>query len=73
FYKLGAKIVEKDLGYKDHEMKPLHALTDMAYEVAEAILKRAIRDRKIDVYWAEKYLKSVKSLDLKPEVDGEFI
>lgn len=71
FYKLGVRIVEKNLGYKDHDMKPLHALTDMAYEVAEAILKRAIRNRKVDVYWAERYLEMVRGLNLKPEVGRE--
>ena len=64
FHKMGARIVEQDLGYKDHEMKPLHALTDMAYEVAGAILRRAIRDEKTDSKWAESYLKGVKALDL---------
>ena len=64
FYKMGARIVEEDLGYKDHEMKPLHALTDMAYEVAGAILRRAIRDGKTDSKWAESYLRGVRAMDL---------
>lgn len=64
FYKLGARIVERDIGYKDHDMKPLHALTDMAYEVAGAILRRAIRDQKADPEWAEKYLRGVRAIDL---------
>jgi glycosyltransferase involved in cell wall biosynthesis len=64
FHNFRARIVEKDVGYKDHDMKPLHALTDMAYEVAGTILRRAVRDRKIDTQWAEKYLKEVRTLDL---------
>ncbi|MEM2486042.1 MAG: glycosyltransferase [Candidatus Bathyarchaeia archaeon] len=67
FYKLGVRIVERDIGYKDHDMKPLYALTDMAYEVATAILKRAVKDHIIDAQWAERYLKDVKKLDF-----GEF-
>lgn len=63
-YKMGIKIVEVDLGFKDHEMKPLHALTDMAYQVAEAILKRAIRDMKIDEVWAKKYISTISEMDL---------
>jgi len=45
--KAGFRVVEVDLGFKDHDMKPLHLLTEMAYEVAEAILKRAARDGKL--------------------------
>jgi len=64
FHKLGARMVERDIGYKDHDMKPLHALTDMAYEVAGAILRRAIRDQKTDPEWAERYLRGVRAIDL---------
>jgi glycosyltransferase involved in cell wall biosynthesis len=71
-YKLGARIVERDIGYKDHDMKSLHALTDMAYEVAGAILRRAIRDWKIDIQWAEKYLKGVRTIDLGLESGAGF-
>jgi len=63
-YKMGVKIVEADLGYKEHDMKPLHALTDMAYQVAEAILKRAIRDGKIDEIWAREYISTIGKMDL---------
>ena len=63
-YKMGVRIVEVDLGFKEHEMKPLHALTDMAYQVAEAILKRAIRDRKIDEAWAKRYISAISEIDL---------
>lgn len=72
FHKFGVRIAEKDIGYKDHDMKPLHALTDMAYEVAGAILRRAIRDRKIDVQWAEKYLKEIGKIDLGLEAGRGF-
>jgi hypothetical protein len=44
---MGKRIIEVDLGYREHEMKPLHMLTDMAYEVAEAILKRAVEDGRL--------------------------
>ncbi|MCF3652642.1 MAG: glycosyltransferase [Aigarchaeota archaeon] len=63
-YKMGVRIVEVDLGFKEHEMKPLHALTDMAYQVAEAILKRAVRDRKIDEAWAKRYISAISEIDL---------
>jgi len=63
-HRKGVKIVEEDLGFKEHEMKPLHALTDMAYQVAEAILKRAIRDMKIDEVWAKKYISTIGEIDL---------
>jgi len=46
-YRAGLRIIEKDLGFKDHDMKPLELLTEMAYEVAETILRRAVRDGKI--------------------------
>ncbi len=67
FYKKGVKIVEEDLGFKEHEMKPLHALTDMAYQVAEAILKRAMRDGKIDEVWMKKYISTIGEIDLGGE------
>lgn len=63
FHKLGVRIVERDVGYKDHDMKPLYALTDMACEVAAAILKRAVKDHVVDAQWAERYLKDVRKLD----------
>ena len=63
-YKLGVKMVERHVGYKDHDMKPLHALTDMAYQVAEAILKRAIEDKVADKQWAEQYISSISSIKL---------
>ena len=46
-FRLKKRIVEVDLGYREHEMKPLHMLTDMAYQVAEAILKRAVEDGRL--------------------------
>lgn len=63
-YKLGVKMVERYVGYKDHDMKPLHALTDMAYQVAEAILRRAIEDKVTDSQWAEQYISSISSIKL---------
>jgi len=61
---MGVRIVEADLGFKGHDMKPLHALTDMAYQVAEAILKRAIRDGKIDEIRAREYISTIGKMDL---------
>jgi len=55
-YKAGLKIVERHLGYKDHDMKPLPMLTEMAYEVAETILRRAERDGKLTRAEEEKLL-----------------
>lgn len=66
-YAKGVKIVEEDLVFKEHEMKPLHALTDMAYQVAEAILRRAIRDKKIDDAWAEHYISTISEINLSGE------
>lgn len=66
-YNKGVKIVEEDLGFKEHDMKPLHALTDMAYQVAEAILKRAIRDKKIDDACAKKFISTITEIDLGGE------
>ncbi|MEM3819690.1 MAG: dolichyl-phosphate-mannose-protein mannosyltransferase, partial [Nitrososphaerota archaeon] len=66
-YIQGVKIVEENLGFKEHEMKPLHSLTDMAYQVAEAILKRALRDKKIDEVWAKKYISTISEIDLGVE------
>ena len=63
-YKRGVKIAEVNLGFKEHDMKPLNALTDMAYQVAEAILKRAIRDGKIDELWAREYISTIGKMDL---------
>lgn len=68
-YKLGVKIVERDLGYKDHEMKPLHALTDMAYQVAEAILRRAMEDKAVEKLWAQEYISKLDALF--PGMSGE--
>lgn len=62
-HKLGVKIVEQHMGYKDHDMKPLHALTDMAYQVAEAILKRAAEDKIVDKVWVQQYISSISSLE----------
>lgn len=39
----GFKIKEVRIGFKEHDMKPLKELTDMAQQVAQAILKRALR------------------------------
>jgi len=39
--KMGARIKEIHIGFKDHIMKPLLDLQEMAYQVAEAIIKRA--------------------------------
>lgn len=55
-YKSGYRIKEVDLGYKDHEMKPLKLLNEMAYEVARTILERAARDGKIKIQEIESYL-----------------
>jgi glycosyltransferase involved in cell wall biosynthesis len=58
-YKKGFKIVEVDIGFKDHDMKPLHLLTDMAYDVAKAILTRAMMDGKIDRIGYEKHIEAI--------------
>lgn len=62
-YKAGIRIVEKNLGFKDHDMKPLEMLTEMAYEVAEAILKRAVRDGKISVDEANRLLMEYSNME----------
>jgi len=63
-HKLGVRMVERHIGYKDHDMKPLHALTDMAFQVAEAILRRAIEDKVADKQWAQQYISSIGSIEL---------
>ncbi len=63
-HRLGVRITERHIGYKDHDMKPLHALTDMAYQVAEAILKRAIEDGVADRLWAQQYISRLESIEL---------
>jgi glycosyltransferase involved in cell wall biosynthesis len=42
----GYRIKEVDIGYKRHDMKKLEELRTMARQVALAILKRAVRDRR---------------------------
>lgn len=64
-YKKGCRIVEVNIGFKEHDMKPLYLLTDMAYDVARAILTRAMMDGKIDKISYEKYIKAI------PEEIGE--
>jgi len=59
FYRLGKRIVEVDIGFKDHEMKPLKSLTDMAHQVADAILRRAVMDGRVDRQVAEERLRAV--------------
>ncbi len=58
-YRMKKRIVEVDIGYKDHEMKPLKSLTDMAHQVAEAIFKRAVKDGRIGVKEAEESLRRI--------------
>jgi glycosyltransferase involved in cell wall biosynthesis len=58
-YRMRRQIVEVDIGYKDHEMKPLLSLTDMAHQVAEAIFKRAIKDGRIGIKEAEESLQRI--------------
>ncbi|MEM4965360.1 MAG: glycosyltransferase [Sulfolobales archaeon] len=63
-YKAGLKILEKNLGFKDHKIKTPEMLTEMAYEVAEAIIRRAVRDRKLTAVEAEKLLEKYQNIDL---------
>ena len=58
-YRMKRRIVEVDIGYKDHEMKPLLSLTDMAHQVAEAIFKRAVEDGRISIKEAEESLQRI--------------
>lgn len=66
-FRLKKRIVEVDLGYREHEMKPLHMLTDMAYQVAEAILKRAVEDGRLSSREMGKRLVEVMT---SAEVEG---
>lgn len=59
-YKAGLRIVERNLGYKDHDMKPLPMLTEMAFEVAETILRRAERDGKLSRVEGERLLSKLR-------------
>lgn len=56
-YRAGFRIREVDLGYKDHDMKPLALLNEMSYEVARTILERAARDGKIKIGEIETLLE----------------
>ncbi|MHC1589990.1 MAG: glycosyltransferase [Candidatus Hecatellaceae archaeon] len=58
-HRLGRPVTEIDIGFKDHEMKPLPHLTDMAHQVADAILKRAVEDGRIDRRAAEARLRAI--------------
>lgn len=58
-HRLGKPITEVNIGFKDHEMKPLPHLTDMAHQVADAILRRAVEDGCIDRRAAEARLQAV--------------
>ncbi len=44
----GYRVKEVDIGYKEHDMKPLVELGGMAQQVAKAIIKRAIKKGRID-------------------------
>ncbi len=65
-YEKGFRIVERNIGFKDHDMKPLRLLTEMAYEVAKTIIDRAIRDGRIfgvdEVYAMRMYRKAVEAV-----------
>lgn len=53
--RLGVRIKEVHIGFKDHIMKPLLDLQEMAYQVAEAILKRAEAERALkDIGWVTR-------------------
>lgn len=43
--RMGVRVKEVHIGFKDHLMKPLLDLVEMAYQVAESILKRAEAER----------------------------
>ena len=58
-FRMKKRIEEVDLGYREHEMKPLHMLTDMAYQVAEAILRRAVEDGRLNKREMSKRLVEV--------------
>jgi phosphoserine phosphatase SerB len=49
--RLGARVKEVHIGFKDHVMKPLLDLREMAYQVAETIIKRAEKQSAVDLAW----------------------
>jgi glycosyltransferase involved in cell wall biosynthesis len=59
-HKAGLRIIERNLGYKDHDMKPLPMLTEMAFEVAETILRKAERDGKLSRVEEEEMLSNMR-------------
>ncbi|MEM1620161.1 MAG: glycosyltransferase [Fervidicoccaceae archaeon] len=65
-HRAGLRIAEVDLGYKDHDMKPLSLLTEMAREVAETILLRAARDGKISLGEASRLAERLVKEATKP-------
>lgn len=50
----GFRIKEVDLGFKEHDMKPLVELNDMAYQVARAVIKRAIEKGRLETVVEEE-------------------
>ncbi|MEM4463531.1 MAG: glycosyltransferase [Fervidicoccaceae archaeon] len=67
-FRSGFRIVERHLGYKDHDMKPLPMLTEMAYEVAETILRRAVKDGKLSRMEEERMLSEMKMKAVEAEI-----
>ncbi|AFH42575.1 glycosyltransferase [Fervidicoccus fontis] len=71
-YKAGFKIKEENLGFKDHDMKPLPMLTEMAYEVAQTIIRRATQDGKISESKGEELLaKYIEESKTQKYEEGE--
>ncbi|MGC9149023.1 MAG: glycosyltransferase [Sulfolobales archaeon] len=56
------RVIEKDLGLKIREVKSSEINSDVAYELIETIIKKALRDKKIKENEAEELLNKYKLL-----------
>jgi glycosyltransferase involved in cell wall biosynthesis len=50
----GYRIEEVDIGFKEHDMKPLVELGDMAFQVAKAIIKRAVQKGRLQRVYGKR-------------------
>jgi len=68
----GARVKEIHIGFKDHIMKPLLDLREMAHQVAETIIKRAEKQNAIkDIVWVSppRYMITHhKAVKIKPKL-----
>lgn len=70
--RLGARVKEVHIGFKDHVMKPLLDLQEMAYQVAEAIIKRAEAENALkSVAWITRPTSKISHYE-GPEAEKQY-